>query len=171
MQSNKKGWVIMGTFYTLGVIHKFKATSNQPLTNKEWIKILNVRVDVSLFDLLITDVIVNGSLQSNIFKENIIGIYEILRGILGADRNPNLDYYEKEYGIDLDNYQMCRTSMNIQNEDGLNVRLDLTIALLFIEGKVFVEEFYSDPILINWLFRHSDIKNKLAGCIISNIVG
>ena len=43
--------------------------------------------------------------------------------------------------------------------------------MLFIEGKVLAEEFYTEPHLINWLFRHSNIQNKLAGCVISDIVG
>lgn len=34
-----------------------------------------------------------------------------------------------------------------------------------------MEEFFSEPLLINWLFRNSTIDNKLAGCVISDIVG
>ena len=127
-------------------------------------------MDVSLFDLQITDVKVEGSLRPGIFCENISNFYEVLRGILGVKRNPCLDYYEKEYGVNLDSYQMETTNLHIQNEDGLSIRLDLTFALLFIEGKVLVEEFYTEPVLINWLFRNSNIENKLAGCIVSEII-
>lgn len=161
----------MGTFYTLGVIKNFKAYSDQPLTEKEWKEILNERVDLEMFDTKINNVDVEASLQSEIFSENISGFYETLRKILAPRKNENMDYYEKEFGQDIENYQMGYTSLYLQGPQGSRVKLNITFALLFIEGKVVVEEFYTEPSLINWLFRHSKMENKLAGCIVSEIVG
>lgn len=161
----------MGTYYSLGVIHTFKATSNQRLTNQDWVRLLEQRLDVSLFDLQITDFQTEGKLQPGIFEENITDFYGVLKNILGKDRNENIDYYEEEYGLNLEKYQNIRTSMRIESEDDIAIKIECTCALLFIEGKVLVEVFYTDPILINWLFRHSTIENKLAGCIVSGIVG
>jgi len=45
------------------------------------------------------------------------------------------------------------------------------IAVLFIEGKVLVEEFSYEPKIVNWLFRHSNISNPLTGCVMSDVLG
>ena len=161
----------MGTDYALGVIDNITATANRELLNKDWVELLNERVDVSLFDLQFTGVKVTGVLRSNIFSENIAGFYSMLKEILGAERNPGLDYYEEYYGTDLENYQRACTTIRIRSDQGDNIRLDLEFAILFIEGKVLVEEFYTEPVLMNWLFRNSKIENKLAGCVVSSIVG
>ena len=167
----RKGAKKMATNYTLGIIHEFTATSKQPLTNEEWVSKLNERIDVSLFDLQTMDTKVQATLKTSVFSENITGFYEVLRSILGADRNPNIDYYEEVYGTDLENYQMDRTRMDIQSDDDHSIRLELGYVLLLVEGKVFAEEFYTDPVLINWLFRNSKIDNRLARCVISDITG
>ncbi len=53
-----------------------------------------------------------------------------------------------------------------------DTRITITaeIAILFIQGKVFVEEFSFEPKIINWLFRHIDISNSLAGCVMSDVL-
>jgi len=161
----------MGTDYSLGIITKFSATSNTELTGEEWLNVLNERIDVSLFDLETAEKEAMGALQKDVFRENITGFYDVLRKILGANRNGNIDYYERDFGTELDNYQFWRTPLKLQKENGISIQFDLTMALLFIEGKVMAEIFNSDPVLINWLFRNSNIDNKLAGCVISSIVG
>lgn len=159
----------MGTYYTLGVITEFAATATQTLTNEEWISELNERVDVSLFDLQPMGTSIEARLKERIFSENIPDFYEVLRSILGVDRNRTLDYYEEDFGNDLEEYQIGRTNICLQRAGGPTIQLEIEYALLLIEGKVDVEEFNTDPILINWLFRNSKIENKLAGCIISDI--
>ena len=62
------------------------------------------------------------------------------------------------------------TAIKVLDNEGNSIKLSTSMALLFIEGKVSVESFNIDPKLINWLFRHSDISNKLSGCVISDIV-
>ncbi|WP_188453365.1 hypothetical protein [Virgibacillus oceani] len=160
----------MGTFYTIGIIKEFKATSNQHLTANEWDKVLNVRVDLELYDLNFTDSGVVARLESNIFSENITDFYGVFKEILGTNRNPNFDHYEKDFGTDIENYQIANTILNFQEINGRTVTLDIQFVLLFLEGKVMVEEFYTEPALINWLFRNSKIDNKLAGCVVSEVV-
>lgn len=161
----------MGTYYTLGVIKDFQAHSEQPLTEKEWKEILNERVDLELFDTKIDDTDVEALLKSEIFSENIADFYEVLRGILAPVENKNMDYYEQEFGQDIENYQVGYTRLYLLGPQGSCVTLNITFVLLFIEGKVIVEEFDIEPPLINWLFRHCKMENKLAGCIVSSIVG
>lgn len=50
------------------------------------------------------------------------------------------------------------------------ITISAEIAVLFIEGKVFVEEFTFEPKIINWLFRNSSISNPLSGCVMSNVL-
>ena len=160
----------MGSYYTIGVFSSLNATSTGLLTRKEWVEILNERVDIQLFDLQINRDEAEAFLRPDIFSENIADFYNVLRSILGQERNRNIDYYEKEYGTELEDYQFADTTLYLQHPKGDHITLDMSIALLFIEGKVLAEEFDTDPVLINWLFRHSNIESKLAGCVISAIV-
>jgi hypothetical protein len=43
--------------------------------------------------------------------------------------------------------------------------------MLMLEGKVLVEEFNADPVLIDDLSRHSNISHPLKGAVISQVVG
>lgn len=161
----------MGSYYTLGVISHIRAASTELLSREEWIEVLNERVNIQLFDLRTNDGGAEAFLKPDIFSENITGFYSLLRSILGKERNRNIDFYEKEYGTDLEEYQYADTSFYLQSPTGgSRIKLYMSFALLFIEGKVLAEEFDTDPVLINWLFRHSNIENKLAGCMISAIV-
>lgn len=56
-------------------------------------------------------------------------------------------------------------------EHSPHITLSAEFAILFIEGKVAVEEFSIEPNLMNWLFRHVDLSNPLSGCIMTDIVG
>lgn len=156
----------MGTFYTIGIIKEFKVTSNEVLLMDTWHEKLADRLDLELFELKVEENKLFGKLKKDIFDENIEDFYSTLRKILGKKRNANIDYYEKSYGKDLDEYP---TEKNYVYLDEL--KLETTFAFLFIEGKVLVEEFNSDPLLINYLFRNSTIENPLKGCVISEIIG
>lgn len=160
----------MGTFYCLGIINKFTATSRDSLLKNEWKNLLNERIDLNLYETSIQGTRVEGSLIDDIFKENIIEFYQILKEISGPTRSSNIDYYEKEFGTNINDYQTSQTELILETSNGNSISLSVTYVLLFIEGKVSVEEFNTEPHLINWLFRNSRIDNKLSGCVISDIV-
>lgn len=153
------------------MIKAFQAHSEQPLTEKEWKEILNERVDLELFDTKTFDTDIEGLLKPEIFSENITDFYKVIKGILMPVKNKDIDYYEQMYGKDIENYQLGYTRLYLLGPQGSCVPLNITFVLLFIEGKVIAEEFYTEPSLINWLFRHCKMENKLAGCIVSSIVG
>ncbi|MCI1763677.1 hypothetical protein [Heyndrickxia oleronia] len=58
----------------------------------------------------------------------------------------------------MEKYQDWVTRMTLQ-EYNSNILLSAEFAILYIEGKVIIEEFNNEPKLINWLFRHSDLSN------------
>jgi hypothetical protein len=184
----------MGTFYTLGIIRQFEATASRgtdkwfreprKLTREEWIKELSTRIDPYLFDLYEQeDGSMHGFLKNDIFQQNINGFYDVMREILGERRNTNIDHYakftcnnnrdihgedddaEESYSIEGAN-PIC-----IINKDGTGIKIEYDFIMLMLEGKVLVEEFNTDPVLVNYLFRHSNINNRLRGAVISQIVG
>lgn len=191
-----KGGSKLGTFYTIGIINKFWAEATQgdpkriarahlPLTEEEWIKVLDKRIDTSIFDLKMEETgTMIGYLKNDVFKENIKGFYDILREILGERRNVNIDHYEKEMykdgelpdintdqGYDRTYSYEWADHINIIVKDGFGIRIECQFIMLMLEGKVLVEEFYTDPILINYLFRNSKLNNPLCGAVISQVVG
>lgn len=160
----------MGTYYSLGIISEFVAESEKTLTQAEWEQLLTKRLDLSLFRLTIHGNKIYGSLYPEIFKENIKDFYQILKEIAGPNRSEKIDYYEKKFGSNLDDYHYSETVLFVEGSDGSLIKIGVRFALLFVEGKVSVEIFNTEPHLINWLFRNSKIANKLAGCVISEIV-
>jgi hypothetical protein len=147
----------MGTYYGLGVIQEFTASYvekvyDRSLSKEEWERILSERVDLSLFDVDIQGKEVTGSLLPNIFSENIIDFYRILKEIAGPRRSKNINSYEKKYGTDLNEYPTAQTSLFLSDSDGYTIRMDITFVPLFVEGKVLVEEFNTEPHIINWLW-------------------
>lgn len=52
----------------------------------------------------------------------------------------------------------------------VHITISATISILFIQGKVLVEEFSFEPKLMNWLFRHINISNLLTGCVMSDVL-
>jgi hypothetical protein len=160
----------MGTFYTLGVIEKFAATSNDLHSEMDWQKFLNEKIDATLFDLIIENggKSIRGTLKEGIFENNIQDFYSRLIKITN-DRSIN-NYFE-HYGVDINNYHAGRIKMNFYLDENKEIIMTLNYVSLFIEGKVLVEEFSIEPKLMNWLFRHCDFGNPLSGCIISSITG
>lgn len=69
-----------------------------------------------------------------------------------------ISYYFESSGTDMEKYQDWVTRMTLQ-EYNSNILLSAEFAILYIEGKVIIEEFNNEPKLINWLFRHSDLSN------------
>ncbi|GAE94590.1 hypothetical protein JCM21714_3762 [Gracilibacillus boraciitolerans JCM 21714] len=157
----------MGTFYTLGVAKNFSARSHQSLSRDEWINLLNDRLDIKEYTISFKDTEVNGSLKKEVFKENIEDFYKKLVAIIENDFILNWFEYAK---TDMERYESSITKMEI-NQENIHINLEAELAILFIEGKVMVEEFNTEPKLMNWLFRHVNLSNKLAGCVMSDIVG
>lgn len=73
-------------------------------------------LSLEIFNLEFDDTEVKGKPDSTIFRENITGFYNVLRGILVSNRNGNIDYYEEEFGTELENYQFGFTILNFESE-------------------------------------------------------
>ena len=157
----------MGTYYGLGVATYFHAYSNTVFSIDKWKKILNERLDLDLYDVTINDSRVNGVLKEGIFQENIEDLYRILKEIAPYKQ---IDYYFKAYGTNIDDYDIGNTGMYLYDDDKNKIDFRAGLALLFIEGKVWAEEFSIEPKILNWALRHSTINNKLVGCIFGDIV-
>ncbi|MFD1851434.1 hypothetical protein [Oceanobacillus bengalensis] len=157
----------MGTDYTLGIVKSFTATSHQSLSDNDWRNLLNDRIDIDQYAIHFEDKIVKGELKKEVFEENIEDFYMKLVAITGNDHILN---WFNDGKADMEQYDCWPTEMRMKQED-VHITLAAKLAILFVEGKVLVEEFETEPKLINWLFRHVDLSNKLAGCVMSDIIG
>lgn len=157
----------MGTFYALGVVKKFIAKSNQTLNESNWKEILNERLDMEQYTINFRDNAIEGELKKEVFEKNIEDFYKKLVTITNNER---ISIYFEDSGTDIEKYQHWVTGMTVK-EHCLQITLTAEFAILFIEGKVSVEEFSIEPYLMNWLFRHVDLSNPLSGCILTDIVG
>ena len=160
----------MGTFYTLGVIRDFTAKANERYSETDWQKFLTEKIDPTLFDLIFEDEgkSVRGTLKDGIFENNIQDFYDKL---LKITNNRLINDYLKHYGVDINKYHTDDLEMDFYLDNNKKIVMGFSFVLLFIEGKVLVEEFNTEPKLINWLFRHCNFGNCLSGCIISSITG
>ena len=156
----------MGSFYILGIVNKFEAKSTSPLNQAHWEQYLNERLDLKQYTTTLTDNTVNGELKEEVFKENIEDFYKRLIEITGDDK---IAIYFEDSKTDIENYQSRTTGMTFKYHD-TQITISAEIVILFIEGKVFVEEFSYEPKIINWLFRHIDISNPLAGCVMNDVL-
>ena len=160
----------MGTYYTLGVVKKFVADTEASYSEAKWKQFLDERLDTSLYNLSIEDdgKSISGSLREGVFESNIEDFYNKLIKITN-DRF--LKEYFEEGGGNIDDYQDDEIKISFSIDRNIEITLHLEYVLLFIEGKVSVEEFSIEPKLMNWLFRHCDFGNCLSGCIVSSITG
>jgi hypothetical protein len=156
----------LGAFYILGIVKKFEAKSTQPLDQVNWNHYLNERLDTEQYTTTLADYTAKGELKEGVFEENIKIFYDKLIEMTGDEK---IAIYFDHSGTDIDKYQVRDTMMKFEYHD-VHITLSATIAILFIEGKVFVEEFSFEPKLMNWLFRHTDISNPLAGCVMSDVL-
>jgi hypothetical protein len=157
----------MGAYYTLGITEKFTAKTDAVLSKDNWLRILNERFDISLYDITIDDKSVSAELKENVIKDNIDDFYIKLKNITGHRR---IDYYYEEHGKNVNDYPSDRSRFSFFDNEKNQIRMQIDFIFLFTEGKVSSEEFDAEPMLMNWLFRHSDFGNPLAGTIISTIV-
>lgn len=156
----------MGTHYALGVVKEFEAQSSQTIGKDYWKKYLNERIDLNQYTVTFNDNKVEGKLKEEVFEVNIEDFYNKLVQITNDE---DLSYYLEISGVNMNQYPDWATEITIQNDP--DITLSVKIAILFIEGKVLAEQFTTEPLLINWLFKHVDLTNPLSGCILSDIVG
>lgn len=157
----------MGAFYILGIVKKFEAKSTQALDQANWNQNLNERLDMEQYAVNLTDYTATGVLKEGVFEQNIETFYDKLVEMTGDEK---IAIYFEHSGTDIEKYQIRDTMMKFEYHD-VHITICATIAILFIEGKVFVEEFSFEPKLMNWLFRHTDISNPLVGCVMSDVQG
>ncbi|MFB4472744.1 hypothetical protein [Virgibacillus sp. SK37] len=157
----------MGAFYVLGIVNKFEAISTNQLNQVNWEQYLNERLDLEQYTTTLTDYTVKGNLKEEVFKENIEDFFKILVEITREDR---ITTYFGDSKTDIDSYHSRYTVMTFEYQD-TQITISAEIAILFIEGKVSVEEFSFEPKIINWLFRHIDISNPLTGCVMGDVLG
>ena len=159
----------MGTYYTIGVINEFCASSKENLLIDQWKEILNERIDFDLFNITINETKIHGGIKMKDFADNILDFFNVLRKICGPKYNEDFDAYEKLYGTDIDKYPIKYEELFVEDRNKNLIKIETNFAMMMIEGKVIIEEFYTDPHLINWLFRNSNIPNKLSGAVISSV--
>jgi hypothetical protein len=158
----------MGTYYTLGVIKEFTATSNDSYSETDWQNFLNEKIDTTLFNLIIEGEgkSISGNLKEGIFENNIQDFYSKLIKITD---DASIGEYLSYNGVDINNYEVDRIKEYYYMDNHKEIVMIYYYVMLFTEGKVLAEEFSIEPKLINWLFRHSDFGNRLSGCITSSI--
>lgn len=157
----------MATDYSLGIVRGFTASSLWPISENEWKSLIQDRFNLDLYTIQIEDKQITGVLKEEVFTENIEDFYMNLVTMLGDDK---VLFWLRSGGTNLDNYDRWPSRIALKY-DGMAIELEIELALLLVEGKVFAEVFTMEPRLINWLFRHSPIQNKLTGCVWSDIVG
>ena len=88
---------------------------------------------------------------------------------IAPDSRGTILYYLEKYGSDIDRFPSENCKFVAHDADKKRIDIRASLSLLFIEGKVLVEQFSIEPALLNWLFRHSDFGNPLAGAVLSDI--
>ncbi|NEO26316.1 MAG: hypothetical protein F6K03_05315 [Kamptonema sp. SIO4C4] len=159
----------MGTFYGLGLIRQFSTQRPETLTPQDLEAVVNERLNLELFDVTVTEDKLQGTIKPNLFSEYIEDFFAKLKAI--APNTRSVDYYLQEFGTEIDQYPSEWEEFKIGEVEEKSIKLSVTWVLLCLEGKVSAEEFSLEPALLNWLFRHSNFENPLAGAILSGIVG
>jgi hypothetical protein len=159
----------MGTFYSLGIVTTFTAKPSSSLTAQTLEQAVSERLDLELFDVEHQNGNLQGTLKSGLLQENLGDFCQKLKAIANGDKK--IDYYFNEFGTNLENYPLEYCSVYFRDYENNEIKLQMYVLFLFIEGKVGADEFSIEPLLINWLFRHSSFDNPLAGAVMSDIIG
>jgi len=160
----------MGTYYTVGIVKEFNVRTAKALDAQALEKNVGERFNLDLFEVSFREDFLVGTLKPSLFDEYITDFIEKLANIAPSSR-ATITYYLESYGNDIDKYPSEGCEFVIHDSDKNRIKIRATLALLFIEGKVGAEQFTIEPMLLNWLFRHSDFGNPLAGAVLSDIVG
>jgi hypothetical protein len=160
----------VGTYYAIGIVKKFEAKAKRAIDLPSLEKAVGERLDLSLFDLSHADGKLEGTLKPGLFEEHIEGFVDRLTEI-APDSKSTVRYCFESYGTDIDKYDSEYRRMRIPSPEGQSVDVRADMVLVFVEGKVMAESFSVEPVLMNWLFRHSDFSNPLEGAVVSGIIG
>lgn len=158
----------MGTYYGLGVVKTFQTRTIAALTTQELEKAVNERLNLDLFDVTITNHQLHGTLKANLFQDRIEDFFSKLQAIVTSS---SVKFYWEEFGNDIDQYPYEDCTLKFSDAQNHQITIHMGVVFLFLEGKVSAEKFDLEPSLMNWLFRHSNFDNILAGAIISDIIG
>jgi len=158
----------MGTYYSVGIVKEFAARAANAIDAQTLERVVGERFDLGLFDTDFQNGCLTGMLKPGLFNEHIADFVEKLVNI-APDSRETILYYLEKYGADIDRFpsENCKFVVHDAGKKRIDIRASLS--LLFIEGKVLVEQFSIEPALLNWLFRHSDFGNPLAGAVLSDI--
>ncbi len=161
----------MGTFYSLGIVQNFTAkstgaTSSEP---RDLESAVGDRLNLDLFNLRQNTTGLSGQLKPGILEDYLEDFVQTLKQI--ANQNQKIDDYWNFYGTQWENYPLEYWSMEFKDAQEQTIKLSGKALFLFIEGKVGAEEFEIEPLLLNWLFRHSSLENPLGGAVVSIILG
>ncbi|NJK28154.1 MAG: hypothetical protein HC925_06195 [Coleofasciculaceae cyanobacterium SM2_3_26] len=159
----------MGTYYGLGIVNDFSTRTVQSLTAAQLEQAVDERLNLELFEIQRQNGQLVGNLKAGVFESHGGGFLSADKAIANCDRR--VDEYFQEYGTNMGEYPDEFCSVYFRDSEGNEINLRMTVVFLFLEGKVGVEEFDIEPLLLNWLFRHSDFENPLAGAVMSSIVG
>ncbi|MBO0348199.1 hypothetical protein J0895_03585 [Phormidium pseudopriestleyi FRX01] len=159
----------MGTYYSLNVVQSFETEPITSLSFQQIEKALDERFDLNLYEITFVQDSVKATLKPDLFAEHIEDFVNKLYQITNRSRRVKVSL--EDSGKNIENYEPEFEKWTILDEEGNRINLQGYLVSLFIEGKVGAEEFEIEPLLINWLFRHSSFDNPLAGAIMSSIWG
>jgi hypothetical protein len=159
----------MGTYYSLNVVQSFETEPTTSLSLPEIETILNERFDLNLYNITFVKNSVKATLKPALFTENIEDFVNKLYRITNC--SSRLKDWLEDPIRNIENYEPEFEKWTISDEEGNRINLRGYLVSLFLEGRVGAEEFEIEPLLINWLFRHSHFDNPLAGAIMSSILG
>jgi hypothetical protein len=161
----------MGTFYSLGIVQDFtaKSTGNTSIELGDLEVAVGDRLNLDLFSLRQGPGGLLGQLKPGTLEEHLEDFVRTLKQI--ANQHSRIDEYWNLYGCQWENYPREYWVMEFKNAQGQGIKLSGMALFLFIEGKVGADEFEIEPLLLNWLFRHSSLENPLAGAVVSIILG
>src|SRR5690242_3983949 len=110
----------MGTYYTLGVIQKFMAQSEQALSEEKWKQLVSERIDMELFEMTFSNQQIQGVLRDKLFEDNIKDFYSKLKKIT---HYTSIDYYFKENGTQIANYDSGRTHIDLYDRKAKKIMI------------------------------------------------
>jgi len=160
----------MGTYYSVGIVKEFAARGANAVDAQTLEKVVGERFDLGLFDTDFQNGCMTGTLKPGLFNEHIADFVEKLANIAPNHRE-TITYYLEKYGRNIDQFPSENCQWVVHDANKKRIEIHASLLLLFIEGKVLAEQFSIEPALLNWLFRHSDFGNPLAGAVLSDIIG
>lgn len=159
----------MGTYYSLNVVQSFETEPTPSLSFEQIENILNERFDLDLYEIIFVNNSVKATLKPELFAEHIEDFVNKLYRI--TNYSSHVQTWLEEPIKNIENYEPEFEKWTISDEQKNTLNLRGYLISLVFDGRVGAEEFEVEPLLINWLFRHSSFGNPLSGAIMSSIWG